>query len=376
MGFILPRFLRPRGSDDPSTPNNESDVLINIATGMARQRGRRSGDRYIPPAPSAPAPSLPDFGTLRRIESLTAQGGIDARPTTPNNPRPALPGQSPFVFSVYDAVPQPATRPRRRRPRRSKPARRGRPTRPTRPARPQDPRIPESPVTEPARRSTPSRRPIPIPTSVPGALFDLWKQLWDAYVTPRREPSPSGGPRRGGERTRQPPSPGPVTVPMPGPLEVELPTPARRAEPGEIFQTPAAVPSPFPDPSTFPATLPAPSPAARAPAARTRGLLQLGSPLPWSVPQVRQRNARRPRSSQPRNPRRTTDYGRLNTTDPLSPTRNLTGLQPGRVELPAQSSNPCQQLQRDAKRRQRRRRKECKKFVYKRIKVCQSSNVK
>lgn len=56
MAYILPEFLRPRGSQDPTTPNNESDLLINLATGLARERGSRR--RNLPPLPNAVDSSL------------------------------------------------------------------------------------------------------------------------------------------------------------------------------------------------------------------------------------------------------------------------------------------------------------------------------
>lgn len=55
-------------------------------------------------------------------------------------------------------------------------------------------------------------------------------------------------------------------------------------------------------------------------------------------------------------------------------TPSLTSLQRGQLDLPPQqSSDPCRERARDAKRRQRKRRKNCKHWVKKEIIVCRSS---
>lgn len=390
VGFC--RKTRPDGTvyydcGEPSGGGWLGDLARTLAgytpVGWFDSGGSNSPRRVLPPAPvnegvGGYAFDVDDVGRLNRI------GGVTRDATRPVSRGPSA-ASFPFVFGAAapsPATPGPTRRPSRRR--RSRPTRRGRPARPTRPARPPDPRIPEAP--EPpttAPRRAPSRRPSPIPvdipTSVPDALFGLWRRLLDEYLRgPKRRPSPAGGPRRGGSRTGQvdlPPGRG--NIPVPGPLTVELPTPQGRPEPSEIFSPRAPISSPFPDPYTYvPAPAPSPSPSR---AARANPLLQLGNPVPWSLPQVRPGTRRQPRRQdrrEPRRPPRDTPNSGLPRSTPQGLQPGLTPLQPGRIELPSQSSNPCQQAARDAKRRQRRRRKECTKWVTKEIRVCQSSNAR
>lgn len=388
MAYILPRFLRPRSSADPTTPNNESDLLFDLATGLARDRGdRRRSDPAIPPRYRLPV-NIVGGVTLTSLDPLPR--GSNA----PNRNPPALPRQPSIVFGSPAPQPAPAPRPRRRpqrRPRRS--PRRRAPTRRTLPKLP-FPEPPQAPTPDrPATPKVPSRRlpipiPIDIPTSIPEALFGMWKRLLDEYLQPHYPRSPGGGPRRGGGRTRQPTPPGRVTVPMPGPLPVDLPTRSTERSPrqSEIFQPPAALPSPFPDPSAQPAPSPAGYGRPAAAPARRRGSLLLAPPVSGSVPQVRVRGRRQPG----RNPPRSTpsspsvSTGRLGYVDELGQPRvgsrtpaELTAFQRGQLDLPPQqSSDPCAQRARDAKRRQRKRRKECTEWVTKEVRVCQSSNVK
>lgn len=355
------------------------DQLVNFLAGISSASWPLVGPD--PTERRGPLPRRPPTTTPISPISPTPGGNPSDRPPPRSVPRPSTPsiGTLPFIFGA--AVPSPApTAPSRgpRRRRGPRPKRRGRPARPPRPTRPPDPRIPEAPEPTPApRRAPPSRRPSPIPvdipTSVPDALFGLWRRLLDEYLRgPKRRPSPAGGPRRGGSRTGQvdlPPGRG--NIPFPGPLTVELPTPQGRPEPSEIFSPRAPISSPFPDPYTYVPT-PAPAPV-RRPGPREVPNLHLGNPVPWSMPQVRTRGRRQPRGNDGSNrPRETTDIGRLRSGAP----NPLTQLQRGKVELPAQSSNPCQQAAREAKRRQRRRRKECTKWITKEIRVCQSSNVR
>lgn len=334
------------------------------------------------PTPVPPRRPAPELGQLFSIDPVPLQ---PRSPPSVNSPRPVVPTQSPWIFGSAAPSPAPAPRPRRRPARRrTRPARRGRPERRPSPRIPfPEPPSAPTPDSPPARRPTP--RKLPLPSSVPDALFDLWRRLWDEYLMPRdifeRVRRGSRSPRRGGARTRQPTPPGRVTVPMPGPLPVDLPTPQGRPTPSEIFQPPAALPSPFPDPSAFPATVPS-APPASAPGRRLsrRRLVNVEPFLPFSVPQVRLGSRRNPR----RDPGRTSpgtgrlrDLGRLGQLLQPSARPGLTPLQQGRLDLPSQpSSDPCAQRARDAKRRQRKKRKECKKFVTKEIRVCQSSNAK
>lgn len=385
MGYILPRFLRPRSSADPSTPNNESDLLIDLATGLARDR---SGGR----SNSQPRPRLPPVN-ITGGNILTYIDPLPRNPNAPNRNPPAVPRQPSIIFGSPAPQPAPAPRPRRRVRRRAKPPARRRPARRTLPKLP-FPEPPQSPTPDgPAPRpKIPTRRipipiPIDIPTSIPEAMFGLWKRLLDEYLQPHYPPTPGGGPRRGGGRTRQPTPPGRVNVPLPGQLPVDLPTPSRERSPrqSEIFQPTAPVPSPFPDPSAQPSAMPAGygRPAA-APARQRRGLL-VAPLVPGSVPQVRIRSGRQRGRQTPRTQTRDPSLspGRLGYVDELGQSRfggttpQLTALQRGQLDLPPeQASNPCTQRARDAKRRQRKRRKECTKWVTKEIRVCQSSNVK
>lgn len=335
-----------------------------------------------PPAPRPAPPAAPrvlDTGVLNMLDPLPRG------PSDPNRTRPAVPARPSIIFGAATPQPAPAPRPRRRPRRRSRPApRRGRPTRRPTPRIPW-PEPPQSPTPDspPRPAKAPGRRPLPIPTSVPDALFGLWWRLWEEYLTPRRRRTPGGGPRRGGARTRQPTSPGRVTVPMPGPLPVDLPTRSTERSPrqSEIFQPPAALPSPFPDPYATPAPAPGtPRQQQTAPAARSRSrLFQLGNPLAWSMPQVRtgsRRDPSRNRGREPSSTQRFRDTLRGNIGDfALQPKRpQLTPLQRGRLDLQSQpSQDPCAQRARDQKRRQRERRKNCKRWVKKEIFVCRSS---
>jgi hypothetical protein len=386
MSRLIP--LRQRSSENTqATLPNAADLLIDLATGIAIERGsrRRAGGNEPPPITRS-RELMPPLG-INASGSISVVDGLPQPRSTPRATiRPPTFGDIASVFGA--AAPSTAPGPAPRRPgrrRRARPKRRGRParTRPNSPARPSTPVIPESP--EPAPRPS-SPRGVPIPRLPGVGLPNLWRRLFDEYFRPRqleeRIRKGSRAPRRGGSRTRQPTPPGRVLVPQPGPLPVDLPTPEPRSQPSEIFQPRPALPSPFPDPYGQPAPASQPAPrTAPAPAARRRALPLLGNPLPWSLPQIRAGNRQQPRRATPSNPGRRRNIP--STEEFLRPQRAprqnlgpLTALQPGRVELPQQASSPCQQLQRDAKRRQRRKRKECKKFVYKRIKVCQSSNAK
>lgn len=366
---ILPRFLRPRGSADPATPNNESDLLINLATGLARERGRTRGStRNLPTVTSV----------LTEIGRLSLTGGSSAPDRLPNRPAPTQrvlsPADFPFVFGGAEPSPAPRPAPRRRRVRRSRPSR---PSRRSPPAR-RTPRVPlPEPPAAPQPDATPARRPplkIPLPRvvpSIPGALGGLWRRLLDEYIKPRPRVNNPGGPRRGGERTRQPsPLPPLPSQPSPSPIPIPTPSPAPSSRPqGNVFDNP--LPALGYDPFTYawPAapgrgigTGVSPAPA-RSPA---------GSPLSLSSsPQSRSRPRDRRRA---RNPFPQSDPGTRRTTQPQrSP---LTSLQPGQLELPQRESDPCAARARDAKRRQRKKRKECKEFVTKEIRVCRSSKEK
>lgn len=330
----------------------------------------------------------PDFNNLP-LSPLTPSGdwGTDPKRGVPsaNRPSPVVPAQSPFVFGAASPAPAPAPRPRRRPARRRtrRPVREpSRPSRPAPPRRPPPVRVPE-PVSPdaPAPRPGPRRSPIriPVPVAIPAVLFDLWKRLFDEYLQPHY-PYSRGPRNRRGPRVRQPGAPPrDVVVPSPGPLPVDLPhrTPTPEAPPSEIFQPTTPLPSPFPDPSV-PVEVPTPTPYGRPqPVAPPAGQpFSLPSPLEWLVRQVRPRDRRNPRRDQPRDePSEFGDVGapgRLG--DPLEAgPLGLTPLEPGRVDLPEQEQDPCRQAAREKKREQRKKRKKCKEFVTKEIKVCRSS---
>lgn len=369
---ILPRFLRPRGSEDAGSPNNESDIFWNLATGLAtRDRGSRR--RNEPPLPSQPLPpSLTELGTLS-----TTGGSPNAADRLPRNPvaRVLTAADFPIIFGSAAPAPAPAPRrqPRRRRTRRTREKPKPRRTRPTRPSVPRvEPPQPEAPSP---RKSPPIKIPLPrtLP-SVPGLLFDIWKTLLDEYLKPRPRVNNPGGPRRGGERTRQPNPLPPMSLPSPGPLNVPpLPSPTPRAPPSEIFTAPSTVSSPFPDPYTY---VPAP---ARAPATRPSPRRQLGpqylvgNPFPMSQPQ-RSPLRRQPRRQGERDPLRERDIPQQR--NPPRQSQPLTPLRSGQLESTPYNSDPCAMRARETKRRQRQKRKECKKFVTKEIRVCQSFNEK
>lgn len=276
----------------------------------------------------------------RAVFDRRLRGGADA---TATQPAAILVGSA--------AVPAPRTPPRRRRaPRRRQPA----PKRPTpRPTRPV-PRRPVPPV-EPSPKGVP-RRVIETLPRAGAVLGTIWWRLLDGYLDsvplPGNPPrGPSNNPRRGTRRR----------IPQP---RIE-----RRANPAKpAVPRPAAIPAPSTSP--WPAPIPTPQPVYRPapPVARPQwpvGSIQRPKPglrigLPAALPL--QSFARPP--SAPRMPQ-----GQENP----SPMRLQ---QPGRIELLQQVANPCQVTARDARRRQRQKRKACKKFVVKEIRVCQSSSAK
>lgn len=328
-------------------------------------------------------------GTLNQV--FDNVDGDPRRPPIPR-PRPLAPAPVPQILGQPAPAPQPppvrpAPRRRRRAPKKTPPRRRT-PPKPRRPVFP-TPEPPQSPDAPPRPRPVVRPRVLPnigdIPTSVPGALIDIWRGLLDEYLRPRTRPSPGGGPRRGGERTRQPTPPPSPTVPgtVPIPVSIPRPTPTPRAPlPQEdIF---SGYPSPIPDPFSnnpwaSPST-PRPSPARPSPRPRGGPSGLLSPALGALLSQPARNPSKRPRTGRRSRPR-DDDFQRTQPGRGVQPnvpgTTGLTPFQRGQLDLPPQnSSDPCAQRARDARRRQRRRRKECTKWVTKEIRVCQSSNAK
>lgn len=266
-----------------------------------------------------------------------------------------------------------------------------------------------SPSTSPATRPGAPRPRSPV--SVPGLLIDEWLELWRQYLNPRPIPWPS---RRERGTPRVPPS----TIEFPNEqpdLEnicasyPELCTVTPRSIPGTIFPSPVddpsiAAPTNWPSNWPFPATPSAPSPAG----------YPYGVPLPYDPFSTTPGPVRAPASPRPatRVPRRTTPSepafpwpsdllprtGRRNRPAPSpltrtpsqpaprSPTAPGSPLivqqpynplvdDPTRATAPQPSSplvpsNPCTAAATEQKREQRRRRKECKRFKTKTIRVC------
>lgn len=343
--------------------------------------------RQPPPPAPPPVPRVPELGRLGYAESypalsITPRGG----PSVADRPSPA---SSPFVLGSPAPSAPPTPRRRRRRTRRANPPPRRR-TAPTR-RQPIFTPAPEAPATTPRPRVRPSVLPNigDIPTSVPGALIDLWRGLLDEYLRPRKRPSPGGGPRRGGKRRFRPPidpvTPGtvlnPATVPRPTPQPAPAPVPSPQES---IFDQPqpslgydpySTNPWPNSQPAKAPATRPRSTPRSifNAPLSALRSLTQRIKSQPKRPGRRRQPGERNTQ---------TRELGRLGqigdfVQPTVSRTPNLTPFQRGVLDLPPQtSSDPCAVKARDARRRQRRRRKECTKWVTKEIRVCQSSNVK
>lgn len=323
-----------------------------------------------------------------RVSELPISTPLTPQPPLrpPDVPRPVAPAASvldPFVFGPSSALPKPAPRPARPAPRRRRrPAPKRPPARPrwTRPA-PGAPRAPTPkrveppvrvPTPAPPRPAPPVKRPSPTVTpNIPGLPADLppftinpieWiLREWELYTTPGRHDSPPQRHGRGGKRNRPvkfPRLPSPV-IPVPGSIPVELPTgvPSGRPASSPIFR-PRGVPAPVVgDPFVVAAPSPTPRYVPRGTPAQPRRL-PLAPPrfnparVPRSTPFDRPRT--QPRPAQVSNPA-------LGT--PLQPQRlGQTKAEP--------SNDPCAVRARDARRKQRRRRKECRRFVTKEIRVC------
>ena len=285
-------------------------------------------------------------------------GGKCARPFVPGFPALSFLG----LIERYLGKKAPRRSPgpsRRRAPRRRAPP----PKRP--PARPRRP-----PPGAPVRRTP--RRAIPWPDGFPAPTLNPIDFVIDQFYELTRDLGQrTGMNRRGGNRTRMPPTRmPPVTIPVPSTIPVVLPRP----QPMPARRTSNAEPVPG-VPARAPITRRAPAPRPRSaprsvlrsvlPGVLSNVLVGLLSPALFSPPtafalspmpraQPQPRPAPRPLSPQP-------------IGDPLTPVQ---GQQLGFATVASPDADPCAVRARDARRRQRKKRKECKKFTYRKIKVC------
>jgi hypothetical protein len=298
------------------------------------------------PVPTPPLPGITEFGTLANIER---QPRARVRP----NPQRTIGGAPAPAPSPSPPPSRPA--PRRRRTRRSRP-----------PARPR------RPIVEPTRPDAPRPKVIPsIPSWLPRILtrnpinpVSMVLEFLDLYIRGPLRPPTGGPPRRGGARNRQaPPVPQPVNPAVPAPSP--LPAPVTKEVPFEYTLNNPIAPSYDPfvlgrpatgrSPSAAPAARPRPAPS-RLFSLTPAGLLDV---FPGGSALTRLRPRPTPRTSpQPRPPR-----GR-------QPGRPLTPQQLGRITRTEPDSDPCAVRVRELKRRQRKKRAECKEFETKTIKVC------
>jgi hypothetical protein len=207
---------------------------------------------------------------------------------------------------------------------------------------------------------------IPLPREIPGGInplqfvFESWRRYLEGPKVVRR-PREQATPR--GARVRRPfvPAPlPPLVLPGPGTLPVEIPT----AQPGPgrgVFGAPVGNPSydPFvvaPPTPSVPARMPVAAPAARS--MFRLAPLAPGVRSPSRAPQRDPKRATRPRGDAP-------PIG-----DPLTGFKPRQQLGLGKITRTEASNDPCAVKVRDMKRRQRKRRQECKRFVDKTIRVC------
>lgn len=244
---------------------------------------------------------------------------------------------------------------RRRTPRRRPPPKQRPPARPSRPA--------------PGRKLPPRVVPGPIIPGLPADMpsfsinpIDFIIREWQLYTRPLGERR--NNPRRGGSRTRGTTFPRmpPVVLPGPQPIPVEIPRVVPRV-PTVRSQTRNAgavspVPSPPPSPARAPAARPVASPFANP-------LFALAGLLPGLV-SAPPRARIAPRARQPLQ-RQLTDPINAPIGDPLTP---IKAQQVGFATVAEPTNDPCAVRVRDARRRQRAKRKQCKKFTTKTIRVC------
>lgn len=388
--FTWPSWLPGYWPADPGKPPTCTGSFCNRAP--------------VNPTLTPPRPAPP--GTLVQIP------GSPRSPTTPTVPDVGgTIGRSSASFPfVYAAAPRPRPAPRRRRPPRRAPKKT--PPRPRRPAtRPGRPKLPDRPL--------PKRLPLPLPKSVPWWARLILRNVEILLPQPKpapRPPTTPGGPRRGKYRpaAKAPPIVNPDrdaelrrrsaayrreqeeldvlrrdaeilgrigsedVLPQEDPLEEARREAESKFPDQDFIFDPPPLYSNYPGLPSFDVPLPGGQPMP----GDVAQVLPASAPAPWTMPVSdpffgfvpTRPEFLLPRQQSRRAPRRSPQRTRLRELTPNS--NPALGLQPGSITLPAQQSSPCQQAARDAKRRQRKKRKECKKFVYKRIKVCQSSNAK
>lgn len=355
---------------DPLPPVDETPNKAPCPPGTVRSPfgDCRDVPRVIDPSTGAPRPCSTDDECenpelFRKCPpGLFWNGSRCALPWTPNPFIRASEITSAVLHRIAAAVlgdlgapaPKRAPGPSRRPSRRRRPAPRKRP-----PARPNRP--------APAPRMPPRVVPGNLPMSPTNPVQFILREF-ELYTRPLGERRQN--PRRGGARTRArfPPLP-PVVMPTVPPLEVEIPRPAQRSR--------SNAPTPAPAPAPARSATPAPSPrvvSRSIPSPLSNPLLGLGlgllsSPL-FSPP------APRARTSLNRQP----SARRVEIRDPIrDPIGDpFTPLQPqprqqqqiGRLTVAEPTNDPCAVRARDARRRQRQRRKECKRFVTKTVRVC------
>lgn len=357
------------------------------------------------PGPS-PTTAVDEIGQL--VEVPSEPNPIIPRDTTrPPRPQPPIPDDGgaptprlptladiPFTFiglgpvSAADVFAgQPA---RRRAPAPRRPARRRRATPPARPRRrapaprPRPPSVPRP--SSPSGVPTPRSIPSPVRVALP---WEMLRRLWEEYLRPQPQGDPNARTRPGTSRRvprRQPRGPVFPQLPRPRP---ETPSAPPQRQPGTATQPRTAAPEIWvplpsqPDPFVRTPGTRAPGRANPVPQPRTpsepafpwpRTLLPF-SPNPAAPPARRPADNPRPRPSSPAAPRPSSPSPLIPraTPSPLTPFNPRPAPLPGVNKQPQPSSDPCAARATEQRREQRRRRKRCTKFKYKRIKVCQSS---
>ena len=171
-----------------------------------------------------------------------------------------------------------------------------------------------------------------------------------------------------------------VPAPVDTPSTRTRPTTGPRAFPAPS-DFPYGTPGAFPDPYAFPSPTPAPS----TPRALARRTQPYEPAFPWPdelLPFNRPRQS--PRSRPARRTRPRTDTPRSNPLTPqqpleLGPTPTFTptprpDFTPLEQPQPQPRANdPCSAVEADKKREQRKKRNECKRFKWKKIRVCADS---
>lgn len=368
--------LLPPRNDTVLFPKCGPDEIVDIKTGRCIPRPTPPTPVPLPEPPRSP---FEPCGTDEECENPPpcppgyTRSGRGAACARPFSLLPAITNAFQFFLPSANAdvvgAPSPRRSPgpsRRRAPRRRTPAPKRPPARTprTKPVK-RPPGAPRGPVRP--RKGVPWPEGFPAPTLNP---IDFVLEQYRLLTRPLGEPTTNPR-RRGGYRTRMPPTRmPPVKIPVPASIPVELPPPPAR-------RMPSSVPSPSPSPTSLPTAAPSPRPGSRAiPRARTSPtpglrlaplLSTLLAPL-FSVPSM-------PLSLQPFNAPSARPTPRpVPRTQPSSPVGDPLGpvQQPalGFATTTSPAEDPCAVRVRKIRREQRRRRKECKRFTTKTIRVC------